>query len=75
METVTEEQLEVAARHYCEISDLNPDEMVPHGADPGPNGLTHAILLHSPRWQRVARVIAEHDRQMQAVEFGRKWAR
>jgi hypothetical protein len=33
--------------------EIDPDELVPHGAFPNPDGTVNAVLLHSPRWQTV----------------------
>lgn len=52
---MTASQLEFAARRYCRDTAQDPDEMVPHGAEPNEYGIAYAVLLHTPRWQLVAK--------------------
>lgn len=44
---MTEQQIEKAAREYCRLLGLDPDEMVGHGADPTSNGLVMSVILYS----------------------------
>lgn len=66
---LTEEQLEIAARKYCELAGVDPDKSVAHGADPDENGMVPAICLYSPQWKRVAREIAQHDAVRVCIAF------
>lgn len=64
---LTENQLEMAAREYCRIKGVDPDEMIKHGPDPI-GSVVHSILLESPRWERVARILREQDIQRHCIK-------
>lgn len=55
------------ARKLCEIRGLNPDEWIAHGADPNPSGFVPAILLHSARYLRMAKLEVIPALQLQAA--------
>lgn len=44
---ISDQQLETAARRYCELAKLNPEEMVPI-----PSNST--LAMYEQRWKRVA---------------------
>ena len=67
---LNDDQLEVAARIWCELAGLDPDEEVMHGADPDANGVVLAIALYSPRWKRVAQEIHHIDMVAEAIKAG-----
>ena len=69
---MTDNELEIAARKYCEILGLDPDAQVSHGADPDANGFVFDILLHSPQWTRIARRIPQHQAMNEAIEFAKR---
>jgi hypothetical protein len=52
--THDEARVEVVARRLCELRDIDPDAMVPHGAEPDANGIMTLGILYSPAWQRMA---------------------
>lgn len=52
-----EKHVEKIARRLCEIRGIDPDAMVPHGADPDERGIAPAVLLRSPAWTRAAREV------------------
>jgi len=64
---MTPKQLETAARNYCLLLGLDPDDLVPHDAEPDENGCVIAVLLHSPRWQLIARCLQKHHRMNEAI--------
>lgn len=68
---LTDEQLELAARKYCELAGMDPDKMVPHGAEPSPEGFIPMVLLHSPCWQLVAKILRDTERQLHAIEIAK----
>lgn len=69
---MTESQLEAAAREYCRLAEIDPEQLVSHGADvPRDGWFVPAILLYSPRWKRVARVLREQEIMSLAIEVGR----
>jgi hypothetical protein len=69
---LSEAQLEIAARKYCELAGLNPDEQVGHGADPDENGIVLAVMLYSPRWKIVAQQIARYDIVRVCIAFAQR---
>jgi len=69
---LTDAQLEIAARKYCEIAGINPDEQVGHGAEPDENGYVFAVMLYSPRWKRVATEIARYDIVRVCIAFAQR---
>jgi hypothetical protein len=56
MERTDEEWKDLAVR-YCQALGVDPDVMVSHGADADERGFVPAVLVYSPRWQRVLRDI------------------
>lgn len=66
------DQLEAAAREYCRLAGLDPDESVSHSPEPNDNGVVLDVLMYSPRWKRVARRIEDFELMLLAVEHGRK---
>jgi hypothetical protein len=69
---LSEAQLEVAARKYCELAGLNPDEQVGHRADPDEMGVVLDVMLYSPRWKRVAIKIAQYDIVRVCIAFAQR---
>jgi|688.fasta_scaffold1333883_2 hypothetical protein len=69
---LTEAQLEIAARKYCELAGLNPDEQVGHGAEPDESGVVLDVMLYSPRWKRVAIKIAQYDIVRVCIAFAQR---
>lgn len=68
---MTDDQIELAARKYCELACLDPHVLVAHGADPDPSGFVVDVLLHSPLWTRIARDIKRTARIMDAIEYAK----
>jgi len=54
-------EYEAQARKYCELTGLDPDQIIQHDPDPDGSGISLAILCYSPRWQRVTRKLRAHD--------------
>lgn len=54
-------ELEAKAREYCRLNKLDPDELVSHEMD-NDGGPTMDILLWSPRWQRVTRILKQNEK-------------
>lgn len=68
---MTDAQLEVAAREYCKLLGVNPDETVCHGAEPDPNGIVLSVCLYSPRWQTLRNAIQRHEFLNEAIKFAK----
>lgn len=58
------------AKRWCELMGLDPYDTIQHGADPEPGGYIPAILLYSPRWQRVAREVPAQMAWVLAIREG-----
>lgn len=67
---LTDKQIELAARHYCELLGLDPDEQVGHGAEPDSNGFVPDVMLYCRRWQLVARKLKERELENAALTYG-----
>jgi hypothetical protein len=67
-------QLEQAARHYCRLMALDPDEEVTHAHDDGRqmhlNGEIVDVIVISPRWTRHVREIQIVAAMSESVEYG-----
>lgn len=59
MNVLNQEQLELAAREYCKIKDLNPDERVAVTTTSA-SGATQLLARWAPRWKVVAERLVEH---------------
>lgn len=55
MDNLTDEQLESAARHYCEMVGVNPDEMVELRPEVGDSS-----IKSGSRWRFIAREVLKH---------------
>lgn len=66
-------QLRYAARKLCELRGINPDDSVPHGADPDSYGFVPAVLLYSPAWTRALIEIENRDDLDRAMKFGNEY--
>lgn len=47
---INESVVERAAKVLCKSRGIDPNHMIPHTADPNPNGLVPGIILRSPAW-------------------------
>lgn len=61
MPILTDAQIERAAREYCRIKGVNPDDDVTHGHDTDGYSPVCDVCLISKRWERVAVKIREHN--------------
>lgn len=64
-----DQQLEAAARYYCQIQNLDPDLCIAHGPAPDANGTAYAVCLYTPRWRLVAAEIRSAWAIQQAIDF------
>lgn len=58
---LNEQEIEIAARKYCELSGFDPDEKVGHGQH-----FRH-LLLWVPRWMIIAKSVREFDVMRESV--------
>ena len=66
---IADAEREMAARKYCEILGLDPNELLSYieqdgKAVPDPN---------SAQWKAVARRIQQHEAMMEAMEYAQKY--
>lgn len=68
MNELNQEELNQAARYYCQAMGWNPDEQV--GCDPAPdeNGVVLAMLIYRPRWELCVDTIKRHNAVKMAIE-------
>lgn len=59
-------QLEAAARHWCQLAGQDPDALVPHKPLIGPNG----PINETPRWSLVAPQLMAQYRVNEAIRIG-----
>lgn len=64
---MTPAQLEAAARHYCTIKGIDPDQTIAHGPPPDANGVSYAVCLYSPQWRLIANQIHDIWAAQQAI--------
>ncbi len=67
---LTEKQLEVAAKKYCELLGIDPYEEVKHGPDSN-GGFTFDILIRTVRWKRIADDLRLYDIRNEAINFAK----
>ncbi len=70
---LTPEQLEKAARKYCEYKNFNPDEEIL--ASPEESGCSMDVCMILKRWRVVANMLEEHYIRAESIrsamhEFG-----
>jgi hypothetical protein len=64
---MTPTQLERAARHYCALSNINPDEQLKlQKPIPGAHGPIDSV----PRWKVISNALADQKRVNDALEAG-----
>ena len=67
-------QLEQAARHYCHLMGLDPNEDVEHVHDDGRqmemHGVMADIIMISPRWTRHVRELQIVAAMTESIEYG-----
>lgn len=66
---MNEEQLEVAAREYCRLMNLDPDGEVLD------NTVGIQVWATCPRWRMVAMELKDHEARRQAIEFAMRRSR
>lgn len=62
---------EAAARKYCELMGLDPDEEIEHSGCPSESGAVTSIVRYSPRWEIVADAIQRFSAMLTAIESTR----
>jgi len=68
---MNEQTIERAARKLCELRGINPDQMIPHGAQPDARGFVPAVLCHSPAWVLVSKEVRACLQVDTAIDFAR----
>jgi hypothetical protein len=63
----TDRQQEIAAREYCKIKGLDPDELVYHTTEGDIAGLEYEHL--GARWQRIAKDLADFAIKHYCIDF------
>lgn len=71
---MTDRQLEIAAREYCRLTNLDPEEEIGHSPAPIPTGASHTTSVHWPRWKVVAEKISQIDIMQHCMGVGKSAA-
>jgi hypothetical protein len=66
---MSDQQLEKAAREYCNKKGLDPEEIIKHGVEPDYNGYIPDICLVTPRWKLVARELHELQLKLECLSM------
>jgi hypothetical protein len=66
---MSEKELETAARYYCRLQGLDPDESVAQNSEPD-GGISYDVLWYGPRWRRFIKIIRQHAALDSAVAHG-----
>ena len=64
-------QIEIAAREYCRLSNMDPDEKVEQQPPPIGNGTKEGAPVYWPRWKAVAERISQIDIIQHCMEIGK----
>lgn len=68
---LTEKQLELAAKRYCEIKGVDPESKASHSPKPNEDETVNMVMLISPLWTLVADLIKEQDIIFNCIEYAR----
>jgi hypothetical protein len=68
---MTEQQIEIAAREYCRLTQVDPDEQIGHSPAPTSNGRNHEKQVTWPRWKVVAERISQIDIIQHCMDVGK----
>jgi hypothetical protein len=68
---MTDTQLETAAREYCRLTNMDPDQEIEHPGPPNPDGEIKLASVYWPRWQVVAEKIAQVDIMQHCMDVGK----
>lgn len=61
-------KVESIAIRLCQIRNLNPFEVISHGADPDAYGIVYDVLLYSERYTRVVREVEQFLQVLTAIK-------
>jgi len=66
---MSEKELETAARYYCRLQGLDPDESVGQNSEPDA-GVFIDVIWYGPRWRRFVKMIRQHAALDSAIAHG-----
>lgn len=66
---MTNKQLEIAARKYCELTGLDPEAFVQGPCPTDKSGMVYLVNTQEKTWRSVARRIKDVDLMNQAMQF------
>lgn len=69
MAILTEQQLELAARKYCELAGLDPEKMVAAPTPVDERGFTRDVYIEHRQWLSVALKLREHNLFDEAIRL------
>ena len=64
---LTEKQIEVAARKYCELAGLDPDKLVQAPSPIDAGCWTYAVLIQHKQWHSVAARLRDQSFMDEAI--------
>jgi hypothetical protein len=66
---MTENQLEIAAREYCRLAEMDAEKKVPTSPSPNPDGSVNMVCIWVPAWKAVAEMIAQQDMVRHCIDL------
>jgi len=70
---MSKEQLEMAARKYCELANLDPEQMVPAPSPTCERGQTFDVFIEQKRWESIATALKQHYMANIAIDYALKY--
>lgn len=69
---MSKEQLEMAARKYCELANLDPERLVQAPSPVDERGWTYDVFLQHKQWESVAMILKQHYMATLAIDYALK---
>lgn len=69
---MSKEQLEMAARKYCELANLDPEKLVQAPCPVDERGWTYDVFLQHKQWESVAMALKQHYMASIAIDYALK---
>lgn len=69
MAILTETQIAIAAKKYCEVAGLDPEKLVQAPSPTDDRGWTLDVCVQRTQWQAIAESIREQNRLDEAIRY------
>jgi hypothetical protein len=68
MKPLTDEDIEAAARKYCELVGLDPDAKILQPPAYSPDGTSSLVAMYGPQWKAYAGAVRSYRAMNQAIK-------